>query len=36
MFVELLYLIYLDVNITYSYGIKIKGSDIIQKEAKLP
>jgi len=36
MFIGLFYLIYLDVNITYPYGIKIKGSDFIPKEFKLP
>lgn len=36
MFIGLFYLIYLDVNVTYSYGIKIKGSDFIPKESKLP
>jgi len=36
MFIELFYLIYLDVNITYSYGIKIKWSYFIPKESKLP
>jgi len=35
MFIELLYLIYLDINIIYSYGIKINGSYFIPKESKL-
>jgi len=31
MFIGMFYLIYLDINVTYSYGIKIKGNDFIPK-----